>query len=482
MEDIKVADRLEFLANTFDVFDATEKEEAILRTKNYQQEGYHVKLVLPRDRDESVDGKYQPDALALLAKKTIIKDNKPLETAQVSVSVGVFTAIVEADPTVNKSCAQWMLNTFTRLLKGTKDEYDQAIRFVKEDLPQARAYITLFEANKRKNKFKEFSEVSFSLKGMKDPTDINQYRSLAQLFDAVDPFIERKSSEVESLLLKYVDMGQAEMPVRDRKFTLFIPKSVGASVVFNKYANWCTAVPGNGMFSSYTTSNKKPDGNNSNLYIIIDNKFFTGESEEIYQIHFETNQIKDRKNGDNVSIFENVLSNSIGLSNYFQEELMKMAKLVGGKGIENNKYITYLIKFGFCESLFEFLEVNTPSIKFMSMEIPRMPDVSKFNGLQQFIITDAKLGELHTSIGKLFNLEMLILTNNNIKALPKEIGQLKKVKFINLKGNKIKEFPDEIKYLDKSNGGNLFRISVDEEEIGKANYLKLKKLLPTTSF
>jgi hypothetical protein len=304
---------------------------------------------------------------------------------------------------------------------------------------------------------------------------------LAQLFDAVDPFIEKEPSAVERTLYKFVQNGQAEIPVKDRKFTLYIPKTTAASVVFASFANWCTAREGNGMFNSYTQNNLKPNGKHSDIYIIIDNKFFTGESKDIYQIHFETNQLKDYKNGQNVSIFENVLSESEGLTNFFYEELMIMAK--GFKrGIENNTYLDYLIQFGFAESLFELMDENIPSIKFMTREIPRLPDISRFKNVDQMIITNAKMVELHPSIGSLSNLEMLVLSGNKIKTLPKEIGMLNKLEFLNLDGNPIKDIPNEIKYLDVSNGGSLHRIGVKETDIGRDNYLKLKELLPTTNF
>ena len=138
---------------------------------------------------------------------------------------------------------------------------------------QANVYLILFEDNKRKRKFKELCESSYSLKHVSDPTNINQYKSLSQLFDAVDPFIEREPSAVERTMNKFVDSGQALIPVKDRKFTLYIPKTTAASVIFSKFANWCTAREGNGMFNSYTQNNKKPNGKNSDIYIIINNKF-----------------------------------------------------------------------------------------------------------------------------------------------------------------------------------------------------------------
>jgi hypothetical protein len=72
--------------------------------------------------------------------------------------------------------------------------------------------------------------------GITDFTDINQYKSLAQLFDAVDPFIEKDASAIERTMQRFVDIGQAVIPVKDRKFTLFIPKSTEANVVFDNFA------------------------------------------------------------------------------------------------------------------------------------------------------------------------------------------------------------------------------------------------------
>ena len=50
---------------------------------------------------------------------------------------------------------------------------------------------------------------------------------------------------------------------------------------------------------------------------------------------------------------------------------------------------------------------------------------------------------------------------------------------LNLLGNKLKTIPDEIKYLDKTNGGSLYRLSIDRDEIGEENYQKLRNLLPS---
>lgn len=470
MKNKSVTDRLSFLAEQFDVFECSNIDETTEKIKILEEDNFEPTIIT------SSNG----NILAILSKKQNEKRLNP--TKRVSVCSDVFASMIGADPTENKMYLQWMLNVFTRFIKDDKESsLSAAIRFVDEDLPQANLYLQLFEDNKRKRKFIDLCNGSYSLKDVTDPTNINQYKSLAQLFDAVDPFIEKEPSAVERTLYKFVQSGQAEIPVKDRKFTLYIPKTTAASVVFANFANWCTAREGNGMFNSYTQNNLKPNGKHSDIYIIIDNKFFTGESKDIYQIHFETNQLKDYKNGQNVSIFENVLNESEGLSNFFYEELMEMAK--GFKrGVENNKYLDYLIQFGFAESLFELMDENVPSIKFMTREIPRLPDMSKFKNVDQMIITNAKMVELHPSIGALCNLEMLVLSGNKIKTLPKEIGMLSKLEFLNLDGNPLKDIPNEIKYLDSSNGGSLHRIGVKETDIGRDNYLKLKELLPTTNF
>ncbi len=476
-KEIDLTDRLTFLAETFDVFE-NNAEGLEQKSSSLIADGFAPTYVT----DGSVVKKSNtPNILAIVSTKAKMVKANEIEhfLTRVSVSSDVFSSMIEADPTENKMYLQWMLNLFTRLLKGT-DEYSRetAIRFAKEDLPQANQYLILFEANKRKKLFKELCKGSY-LKEIQDPTDINQFKSLSQLFDAVDPFIVKEPSAVERTLQRFVDAGQALIPAKDRKFTLYIPLTTEASVVFESYANWCTARKGNGMFDSYTTGHKKPNGKNSNIYIIINNKFFSGESDEVYQIHFETKQIKDKGNGQNVSIFEKVINESEALSTFFYDELMGMAK-ENKKGIENNQYLEYLIQFGFAESLFEFMDATSPSIKFMTKEIPRLPDLSKFKELASLIVTGAKLSEIHPSIGYLNTLQMVVLTNNNLKTLPKEIGMLKNLEFLNVTGNKISHFPDELAYLDKSRGGSLQRIGVKVEDIGEENYRRLKELLPTT--
>jgi len=474
MGKVDVADRLEFLAEKFDVFESDEKGVKI-KTDELTESGVTIVIPIMGNND---------NVIALISNTETSGINEEYGEyvrvkSKISISYVIFKAMVDSDLTTNKQYTQWMLTTFYRLLKEKK--FDASLRFAEEDLPLAKEYLELFETNKRKKKFKELCVSSFTLRNVKDPTNINQYKSLSQLYDAVDPFIDRDPSEMEKLMQRYVDAGQAEIPVRDRRFTLYMPKSRDANVIFSKFANWCTCNPGNGMFDNYTKNNKKPNGKLSDIYIIIDNRFFEGELEDnyLYQIHFETSQLKNRKQNGKGSgtFFGDVILKSEGIANFFNEELTTMAK--ASKDITNNLYIDYLIKFGWTEALFDIIEVYTPIIRFSNRDVPKLPDISRFNQLNTLIINGAKLTELHPSIGSLGTLQELLLPDNKLTSLPKEIGKLKNLIMLNIKGNKIKDIPDEIKYLDKTNGGCLHRMVANRKEIGEDNYRKLKRLLPS---
>ena len=126
---------------------------------------------------------------------------------------------------------------------------------------------------------------------------------------------------MERSLNRMVEAGQALIPVRDRKYTVYIPLTRDASTVFAKFANWCTARDENGMFASYTSSYKKPDGSNSNLYIIINNKFLVVNQMNCTKFTFETDQVKDKKNGSNVKIYDSIIKQSEAIADFFNKRI-----------------------------------------------------------------------------------------------------------------------------------------------------------------
>jgi hypothetical protein len=475
----KIEKRLEFLAENYNVYDKEQLEAFILEKVNgVDAEGNptnrELKLVTVGDST-----KVESKNLATVIITTSINEEKGIAKVKRKVMINeeVFIRMIAADPTPNKIYLQWMLNVFTGLLKD--DRIEDAIRFGAEDLVQANEYLILFDGNKRKRVFTELASKNYSLEGLTDYGNINQYEDLGQLFDAVVPFIERDASALERAMQKFVDSGQAEIPVKDRNYTLFVPLTRDANVVFDSHAGWCTAKKGNGMFDSYT-SRQTPLGNRSKIFIIINNDYFTGESDEMYQIHFESRQLRAANNGANQNIYENVISKSKALANYFYSELMPLAKAYGTSG-KDNYYVDYLLQFGFSDVLFDMLDINQIAIKFRDRMITKMPDMSRFKNVEMMYLGAVGLVELNSSIAKLDKLSFIAVPENKLKTLPKEIGQCKSLVFMNLVGNKIQEIPDEIAQLDRSNGGMLYRISVRKSDIGEENYSKLQRLLPNVA-
>lgn len=480
MVETEISSRLSFLAEKFQVFDESDLKE-LTNLKNMSDKDYSKQI----DSDNIESNKFvrRPEIEFIGTKKKIIAikiseyiglAKKEFKTT-IKVADFVFADMVESDPTEQKIYLQWMLNVFYTSIKAGL--FSEAKNLALEDLQRANEYLILFDANKRKAKFKSFCNKTAGLKHITTPSDINQFKNLSQLFDAIDPFIERKSSNMEKALEMFVSRGDAEISFRDRKWTVFIPKTIDAACVVNNHVSWCTAKPGNSNFSNYTSgsSYRLPNGKVSSLYIVFNNDFFTGKSEEVYQFHFESNQLHNRSN-QKVDAFKDIISTTNGIDMYFKEELLRLATLKDS--IEDNIYIDYLIKFGHSEALFDSYDESTPKILVQKKDVVKMPDISRFKNVETISILRTGLSEIHPSIGNLPTLEMLVLTGNNIKTIPKEIGKLKNLGLINLTENPIESICDEIGELDSSRGGSLYMLFIGESDISKDNLNKLRRLLP----
>lgn len=419
---------------------------------------------------------------SIIKKESTYEGNSVISYKRtIKIHEDIFVNMVQADPTANKIYLQWMLNIFVKLMK---ENVKAAIRFACEDLILANEYLLLFENNKRKQLFKTLCKGNSDLLKISDPTNINQYRNLSQVYDVVDPFIERDPSTLELAFKRFVNSGQAELPVRDRFFTVYVPISDAANEVLSKFTNWCTTRSGQGMVKTYTNM-KTPKGNKSKLYVIIDNKFFKEESDDLWQIHFESLQIMDRKDNPEKNLYDKVFEKSEVLSKYFYNELIENAKLVAQSDPPSpktkkvsNLYLNYLSDFGFPEAKFDVLSDYVPLLAFTDDLIPKIPDVKRFKSVELIYIANSKLKELDSSICSLTNLKQLSIPQNKIEELPDFIGECKNLIFINLIGNKIKYIPQNISKLDPSNGGKLIKMSVKKEDVGDDNFNKLKKLLP----
>jgi Leucine-rich repeat (LRR) protein len=460
--------RLQFLKDRFNVFDSFDNElvddESISLIKNYSNE------VISFIQNKEIK-KIRKDG----SEKIKIKK-------KIHISNVLFKVMIDSDPSDKKVYTQWMLTVFNRLLNDYSTHSD-AVRFVEEDLPLASEYLLIFEQNKRKKLFNKIN--SYTLKDISDVTNINQYKSLSQLYDAVDPFIKRDSSNLEKMINNFANLGEAEILVNDRNFLVMVPKTLAVNVLFDKFTSWCTSKPNNGMFKHYTQSKNylRPDGSNSEIYIVIDKRFLIfNELEDnfLYQIHFESGQVKNRKQNRKSDLYNDVLVKSEGVSNLIYEKLMGLSALIGSS--VNNLYLRHLIKFGWSEALFDLMQDYTPYIRVFNTRVKRLPDLTRFKNLISLIITKSGLIELDSSIGNCTDLNEIILRDNELTELPSEISNLKNLVFLNILGNKLVKISDSIKYLDKTNGGKLHRICVDKKDIGDENYNKLRLLLPSVKF
>ena len=430
--------------------------------------------------DNTIIVKLEDSDIEVIGLTYVISDNGKIKHNNIAISYELFNSIINVDPSNNKINTQWVLNILFRLIKS--NDYTKVFQFINEELPIVTEYLLVFEQNKFKKLFKTLCESSEKLKHIQHFSDINNYKSLSELFESVTPFIFKDISDFESKLLSFVNSRQAIIPFKDSKFTVFIPLTKKASELFSNYSNWCTSKKDSNGFKNYVNQ-LGSDGKNSKLYVVIDNDFFTGLSSEVYQFHFESNQIKDRTNSD-FDVTNKIFTNSKKIRLFFINELVYYIKQYHNNSVSvllNNKYTQLLHKLNLYEGIFELMDVRQPYINIID-KIIRLPDnMDKFKELDQLVLVNNKITSLPDSIYNIKTLRVLVLAQNKIQSIDKKIGNLTNLVFLNLVGNPIIHIPDEISKLDRSNGGKLEWIAIDNS-INSDTHNKLKDLLPTTIF
>ena len=161
-----------------------------------------------------------------------------------------------ADPTQNKAHTQWIVNL-----------YRQG-QFRQEDHPRIREALSTFDR----------PAVKAGLKAANKPTDINQYKSLSDLEDAVEPHKEAISGKEEE---KKIKTEGADLIHSSNGVTVHHIKTKGAACSYGAGTKWCTAGEKNNMFDEF---NK--DGP---IHIIQ-------HQGRKYQFHNKNNQFMDEKN------------------------------------------------------------------------------------------------------------------------------------------------------------------------------------------
>lgn len=443
--------RLAYLAETFDVFDATEELDDIIN--KYNQEGYEdiVKIIDPITNN----------ILGLVSEKLKSEDSWRV-VRKSSVELTVFSSMISADPTDNKIYLQWLLNTYSVFLRS--NETEEAIRFACEDLPVAKQYLELFKIHNKKQNFKKLCLNNFNLSEIKDHSNINQYKSLSKLYDAVDPFIEKDFSGLKSNVIRYVNINEAEITYKSRHFTVYVPKTRNAMIIFDQFSSWCTAKPENGMFKHYTTTQIRPDGKNSKLYVVIPNTFFEGNTNDLYHVHFESNQFHNK---GNASIDPKpLLSSDSGIIEYFGSELTEVINSGKNKLLIKNPYMVQADKIGVGYLIFSVLDENLDNIRLINKGIGIIPkEINRFKHLTHLAIVNSNITAIDDNICELSELKVLSFNKNPLKKLPSNIDKLKKLEYLALCDTEIKTLPNSISMLDVSNGGSLRYVAISESDI-----------------
>ena len=160
-----------------------------------------------------------------------------------------------ADPTHNKAHTQWIVS-----------RYRQG-QFRQEDHPRIREALSTFDR----------PAVKAGLKANKKPTDINQYKSLSDLEDAVEPHKEAISGKEEE---KKIKAEGADLIHSGNGVTIHHIKTKEAACSYGARTKWCTAGEKDNMFDSY---NKRGP-----IYVIQ-------HQGRKYQFHTKSKQFMDEK-------------------------------------------------------------------------------------------------------------------------------------------------------------------------------------------
>lgn len=199
-------------------------------------------------------------------KEELVK-NKLLPKGEESkkVTEEEFNAIVNSDPSPNKQYVQWILNMVTKE------------RMLIEDLYKATQYLEMLYLHKGKIN--------------EEKRDITKYRTLPDLFEAVEELLYKSEEELLSKSQKnkiIKEEGIIKYFENDR-WVVLTPLTLEAAIFYGAGTQWCTAAKNNSMFKHYTKNGEETH----RLYIIIDKSKTNREKDSKFQFHFPTKQFMD---------------------------------------------------------------------------------------------------------------------------------------------------------------------------------------------
>ena len=201
----------------------------------------------------------------------------------------------------NKSYFNWLYN----LLRNGK--------LKEEDFYKAKEYLTTF--------------VKFYNKIPQEERDINQYKSLPELYNVVKDYINSDEPTSKSDEKRRIKNEEIEKVFEDEDVLIMIPKTERASCLIGKGTQWCTAADvSDNQFSSHNRLGP--------LYVIINKN-----NDDKHQLHFETNQLMDANDnpvsaGDFFEEYNNTYE-------FFKGRYDKFWDFVIYTGIDDAKYGRY---------------------------------------------------------------------------------------------------------------------------------------------
>jgi hypothetical protein len=202
--------------------------------------------------------------LSVKAKKTRILPAEEIRQKYYSgVPYDVFTQIVSAD-VVSSNLQKHKLGKYAKWMLHLYGKNHLKV----EDLYKVQEYIPVFDKATKANKLRE--------------KDVNCYKSLADMYVAVEPFLEKQTiSNKEEI--RHIKEHGAEKLYEDETFTVIHPMTEAASCFYGKGTQWCTAAAKiSNAFKSYNYRGK--------LYIIIDKI-----KNRKYQFHLESMSFCDEQ-------------------------------------------------------------------------------------------------------------------------------------------------------------------------------------------
>ena len=164
--------------------------------------------------------------------------------------------------------------------------------------------------------------------------DLNQYKSLPQLFEAVDNVeVTQTPSEIKRNIKKTDINKDAELVASTAKYNVYVPKTYEASCKLGAGTHWCTASNSDSRYYE-NYSSQGP------LYILIDK----GSGKAEYQLHFESGQFMNKD--DSPVSFSEIIGDDTEMSKF-------IVNIIKSKPEYIEKYKYEIIEAPFAE---EFLD------------------------------------------------------------------------------------------------------------------------------